>query len=87
MGLACFRKKLFGLLVTTWNSTRSHTLPLFYYTGACSAWNPTENTPVKLADRLTMNVHLRQICQDMRIIDYERFGCTSFQVDKHPNPA
>ena len=86
LGRLAERKKLFGMLETTWHISHDRNHLNIYGIAPNSAWNPTAALPKWLSLRLSIALHYRQIGWDMGIMDYEKTGWNMEQVDPGHHP-
>ena len=81
LGKMAAKKKMFGMLETTWHKNHDRPHATIFGTAACSAWNPAKPQPVTIELRLSIAHHLRQIGWDMKIAEYEKTGFSQNQMD------
>ena len=77
-----------GVLGTLWHHYYGKSLALVYTTMASAAWNPAINTvkPLAHANYSLFKTHLRQVCWDMKLKEYEQFGVYHYQFPHENAP-
>ena len=78
----------FGMLGTLWHHYYGTPLALVYTTMASAAWNPAIKTvkPLARANYSLFKTHLRQVCWDMKLKEYEQFGVYHYQLPHENSP-
>ena len=86
LGKMAAREKLFGMLETSWNIWHDRNYVTIFSVPACSAWNPDMPIKTSITSRLVTAHHVRQICWDMKLSEYEKTGFSQYQVDPGHHP-
>lgn len=77
-GAMAEKRKLFGLLETTWHTNCGHNFEPMFIDAALAAWNGGRFPDVPL--QLALATHLREVGRDMGLRAYEESGHTEIQI-------
>ena len=79
-------KHLKGMLATAWHISHDRKFPNIHGIAASAAWNPEATPEPSVGHRLTVAHHTRQIGWDIGVREYEKTGCSQYQVDPGSHP-
>ena len=82
LGTMASRRRLFGMISTTWHTNSGYRFEPMFADAANAAWSG--KIPEK-PQALALAAHLRQVGWDMGISEYEKTGHTPLQISENPD--
>lgn len=77
------KEKFFGLLETTWHlSSLTSRMEVLFALTSCYAWYP-EHPLMGVESSAMVNLHIRQVNQDLGAKSYHQFGSAAYQIPLH----